>query len=61
MCHGNAALTLNSINIHIGDHETLILGQLVNIHGVEPDPLNITEVTNFPLYARDENFEDSWI
>lgn len=47
-CLEKAALTLNSKKCHFGDRETIVLGHLVDKHGVRPDPHKVTAVSSFP-------------
>lgn len=42
-----ASLTLNSKKCHFGNRETLVLGHLVDKHGVRPDPQKVAAVSSF--------------
>uniref|UniRef100_L7LW12 RNA-directed DNA polymerase n=1 Tax=Rhipicephalus pulchellus TaxID=72859 RepID=L7LW12_RHIPC len=46
-CLERAALTLNSKKCHFGNRETLVLGHLVDKHGVRPDPQKVAAVSSF--------------
>ena len=46
-CLEQAALTLNSKKCHFGQREALVLGHLVDKHGVRPDPQKVAAVSSF--------------
>ena len=46
-CIERAGLVLNSKKCHFGERQTIVLGHLVDRHGVRPDPHKIEAVTSF--------------